>query len=42
MTDIQLFAFFILPVIIVALGWGIVFLNERFGGGGDGEHRDVR
>jgi hypothetical protein len=42
MTDIQLFAFVILPLLILALGWGAVFLNARFGDRGDRERRDVR
>jgi hypothetical protein len=42
MTDIQLFAFVILPIVVVALGWGAVFLNERFGGGSDRKRRDAR
>lgn len=28
MTDLQLFAFVILPVIVGLLGWGVVLLNE--------------
>jgi hypothetical protein len=31
MTNTELFAFVILPLGIAALGWAIVFLNERFG-----------
>jgi hypothetical protein len=31
MTDIQLFAFVVLPRIVAALGWGAVLLNERTG-----------
>ena len=31
MTELQFFAFIILPVAVVALGWGAVVLNERFG-----------
>jgi hypothetical protein len=29
MTDVQLFAFVILPLVVAALGWGAVLLNER-------------
>ncbi len=42
MTDIQLFAFVILPIAVAALGWFFVLLNERFGDGADRKHRDVR
>jgi hypothetical protein len=42
MNEYELFAFVILPLLILALGWGAVFLNERFGDKGDGERRDVR
>jgi hypothetical protein len=41
MTDIQLFAFVILPIAVAALGWLIVLLNERFGDGADRSRRDV-
>jgi hypothetical protein len=30
MTELQIFAFVILPVVVVALGWGAVVLNEHF------------
>ena len=42
MTDIQLFAFVILPIAVAALGWLIVLLNERFGDGADRKRHDVR
>lgn len=29
MTDIQLFAFVILPIVVAAGGWAAVFLHER-------------
>ncbi len=31
MNDLQIFAFLILPAAVVALAWGAVVLNERFG-----------
>jgi hypothetical protein len=34
MTDLQLFAFVILPIGIGIAGWAIVLLNERFGSKG--------
>jgi len=42
MTDIQLFAFVILPIAVAALGWLIVLLNERYGDGADRKRRDAR
>jgi hypothetical protein len=42
MTATQLYAFVILPIVIAALGWAVVLLNERFGGGADRERPDVR
>ena len=42
MNEFQLFAFVILPIAVVALGWFIVLLNERFGDGADRKRRDVR
>jgi hypothetical protein len=41
MTDIQVFAFIILPIAVAALGWLIVLLNERFGDGADRKRRDA-
>ena len=41
MTDIQVFAFIILPIAVAALGWLFVFLNERFGDGVDHKRRDA-
>jgi len=35
MNDVQLFAFVILPIVVVALGWLVVLLNQRFGGGAE-------
>jgi hypothetical protein len=29
-TDTQLFAFVILPIVVAALGWAIVLLNEWY------------
>jgi hypothetical protein len=31
MTELQIFAFVVLPVVVVALAWGAVVLNERLG-----------
>jgi hypothetical protein len=42
MNEYQLFAFVILPIAVLALGWGAVFLNERFGDGADRKGRDAR
>jgi hypothetical protein len=42
MTDIQLFAFVILPIAVAALGWLIVLLNERYGDDADRKRRDAR
>jgi hypothetical protein len=29
MTSIQIYAFIILPIVVAALGWAAVLLNER-------------
>ena len=31
MTETQLFAFVILPIIVACLGWAAVLVNERIG-----------
>ncbi len=31
MTPLQIFAFLVLPAVVVGLGWSAVVLNERFG-----------
>ncbi len=42
LNEFQLFAFVILPIVVVALGWLAVFLNQRFGGGSDRKREDLR
>jgi hypothetical protein len=38
MTGTQLFAFVILPIVVAALGWGVVLLYERHGRRDIGTH----
>jgi hypothetical protein len=42
MTGTQLYAFVILPIAVAALGWIVVLLNERFGGGAAHKREDAR